>query len=367
MIENRIGRLRKEMEHKGLDAVLVLSDANRRYLSGYTGEDGSFDESAGCLVIGRRDLILATDSRYSVQAGSEAGLYKVVCYRDSLARELPDILRSAGVSALGVETSRLTVFQQEKIAKELEARGLTVEISPAEDILKGFRAVKDGTEIAGIREALRIAETAFMDFRKTITSGMSEKEAAWGLEKTMRETGADSLSFDVIAAAGPNSALPHAIPGPRRFQEGEPLLFDFGARLNGYCSDTTRTLILGEPDGRFLEVYDTVYQAQKKAVERIRPGVRCSDVDAVAREHIDASPFAGTFGHSLGHGVGIAIHEAPRLARTDETILRPGMVVTVEPGIYLPEWGGVRLENMVLVTETGAEVLNTMGYGDFRL
>ncbi|MFH1154173.1 MAG: Xaa-Pro peptidase family protein [Pseudomonadota bacterium] len=364
-IKNRIERLRTEMNKKNLDGIMILSDANRRYLSGYSGEDGNFDESAGCLVISQKDLILATDSRYDTQARNEAKLYSVVCYKESLAKDLPKILMSAGISSLGVETSRLTVQQQEKISGELSAKGLSITVSPAEDILKSFRTMKDEMEVQHIKDALSIAEIAFLEFRQTIAPGMTEKKAAWNLERAMRNAGADSLSFHVIAAAGQNSALPHAIPGLRQFREGEPLLFDFGARLNGYCSDTTRTLIMGKPDARFLEVYDTVFNAQAKAVAMIGPGVKCSDVDAVARSYIDASSYTGTFGHSLGHGVGIAIHEAPRLSKIDDTLLKPGMVVTVEPGIYLPDWGGIRLENMILVTETGAEVLNTMDYSDF--
>ncbi len=196
---------------------------------------------------------------------------------------------------------------------------------------------------------------------------MTEKKSAWILEKNIRENGANALSFPVIAASGSNSALPHAIPGERTFKRNEPLLFDFGARLNGYCSDTTRTLVMGEPDSTFKEAYETLFQAQKLAIEAIKPGVKCSDIDKTAREYIDNSKFKGRFGHSLGHGVGIAIHEAPRLSKFDDTPLEEGMVVTVEPGIYIPEWGGIRLENMVCVTREGSEVINQMGYDDYIL
>jgi len=360
-----VDRLRQEIAQQNLDGMIILSDPNRRYLSGYTGEDGNYDETAGILLITMNDLILATDSRYDTQAANEAGLYTVHCYREALAKELPDIFESVKAQRIGIETARMTCQQYEKFNDELSKKGMTIEFSAADDILKTFRSRKDDDEIKEIKSALKIAETAFMEFRQTIQTGMTEKKAAWTLEKMIRQAGADSLSFPVIAASGKNSALPHAVPGERRFKMHEPLLFDFGARLNGYCSDTTRTLVMGSPDDTFKEVFDILFNAQQKAVDMIQPGVKASAIDAIARDTIDATKFKGAFGHSLGHGVGIAIHEAPRLSKLDDTLLESGMVVTVEPGIYLPEWGGIRLENMILVTEDGAEVLNTMNYNDY--
>lgn len=367
MIEKRIERLRQEMDRAGLDGIVILSDENRRYLSGYTGEDGSYDETAGHLVITGSRLILITDSRYDTQAATEAPLYEVHCLKNSMPKELVQILDSAGVRKAGIESARLTLLQHEKLLQETADCGLPVAFSSADEMLKSFRIIKDDHEIMAIRTALALAEKAFLDFRKTLRVRMTEKQAAWNLEKLLRDSGADSLSFPVIAAAGENSALPHAIPGHREFRKSEPLLFDFGARLNGYCSDTTRTLVMGEPDDTFTQMYDILFNAQEKAIAAIKPGVPASDVDAVARDLIDSTRFKGRFGHGLGHGVGIAIHEAPRLSKTDQTLLEAGMVVTVEPGIYLPDWGGIRLENMVLVTPEGAEVLNTMSYDEFRV
>lgn len=366
-LEKRLERLRKDMNKNEFDTIIIFSDENRRYLSGFTGEDGSYDESAGILIITETDLLLATDSRYDTQAAAEAPFYTISRYKENMSKELPALLKSVKANKIALETSRLTVDLYNKIKQKVRENTPKMLLSPGNEILKSFRIKKDENEIQSIKESLKIAENAFMQLREKIHIDMTEKSAAWLLENIIRENGADALSFPVIAASGPNSALPHAIPGERRFKRHEPLLFDFGARLNGYCSDTTRTLVMGEPDSTFKEAYDTLFQAQKLAVEAIKPGAKCSDIDKTAREYIDNSKFKGKFGHSLGHGVGLAIHEAPRLSKLDESLLEAGMIVTVEPGIYIPEWGGIRLENMICVTEEGAEVLNQMNYDDYLL
>ena len=364
-LEERIEKLRKRMHTNEIDTILIFSDENRRYLSGFTGEDGSYDESAGLLIITQEALHLATDSRYDGQASTEAPLFTITCYKEAMSKTLPKLLKSVHARNTAVETSRLTVEMYNKIKEKITKETPDIAISSAEEILKGLRIQKDKNEINAIKASLEIAEKSFLTLKTEIREGMSEKEAAWRLESLMRENGADALSFPVIAASGLNSALPHAIPGERRFQNHEPLLFDFGARRNGYCSDTTRTLILKAPDDTFKAVYDILFQAQEMAIDAIKPGVKCSDIDNIARKFIDSTQFKGTFGHSLGHGVGIAIHESPRLSRFDDSPLKEGMVVTVEPGIYLPEWGGIRLENMVYVTKNGSDVLNTLNYEDY--
>jgi Xaa-Pro aminopeptidase len=217
---------------------------------------------------------------------------------------------------------------------------------------------KTQPEVAAIRKALRLAESVFSRVAADLRPGMTEKEAAWSLEKALREAGADGLSFPVIAASGPNSALPHAIPGDRPLQPGEPILFDWGVRLEGYCSDISRTLFMGKPDDTFRKVFQTVREAQEMAIAAIKAGADAKAVDNIARRHIEKMGFKDRFGHGLGHGVGLAIHEQPRLSPLSDKILEAGMVCTVEPGIYLPGWGGVRLENMIVVTSDGAEVLN---------
>lgn len=365
--KSRISKLRQEMAADGMDTLLIFSDENRRYLSGYTAEDGNYDETAGILILSGDKQIIATDSRFDTQAALETEGFDIFCYQKGFTRELPEILSAAGGRRIGVETGRVTQEFYARMTRAAEEADLKCSFESADKLLSRLRICKDAWEIARVKEVLAIAETAFLELRETIHTGMSEKKAAWLLEKFMRQNGADGLSFPVIAASGPNSALPHAVPGERSFQADEPLLFDFGARFKGYCSDTTRTLVIGNPDETFTQAYTVLFEAQQMAVDAIAPGKKCSDIDKIARDHIDGSRFKGTFGHSLGHGVGIAIHEAPRLSSLDETCLEEGMVVTVEPGIYMPDWGGIRLENMIVVTRNGAEVLNTMGYDDYIL
>ncbi|MCP4370542.1 MAG: M24 family metallopeptidase, partial [Deltaproteobacteria bacterium] len=207
----------------------------------------------------------------------------------------------------------------------------------------------------------------FNNIKSTIKPGMTERQLAWEMEKEIREAGAQALSFPTIAASGPNSALPHAIPSDRKIKAGEPILFDWGARLDSYCSDISRTVMIGAPDETFKKVFTTVLDAQQMATDAIKPGISSKAVDKIARDRIEKSGFKGKFGHGLGHGTGLAVHEHPRLSPLKKTTLETGMVFTVEPGIYIPNWGGIRLENMVVVRDDGVEVLNQIDPGDFLI
>jgi Xaa-Pro aminopeptidase len=228
-----------------------------------------------------------------------------------------------------------------------------------------MRVIKSDKEVAYIKKALAIAEAAYKITIEILKPGISEKNLAWELEKNMRQLGAEGISFPPIVASGPNSALPHAIPGNRIIQKNEPVLFDWGAIRDGYCSDTSRTVVIGNPDDTFKTLYKILFDAQQMAICAIKAGESTKKIDGIARDHIAKAGFEKKFGHGLGHGVGLEIHESPRLSPMKDSILEKGMIVTVEPGIYLPDWGGIRLENMVLVTETGAEVLNTLSYDDY--
>jgi Xaa-Pro aminopeptidase len=354
----RLSRIRKRMAEQQIDALLVLVEQNRRYLSGFTGEDHQFDESSGALLITPDAQVLATDSRFELQAQRESPLYEVVVYRNGLAKELPRLAQRLKFRRLGIESSRVSVQQHAAIRKEFDSDQQTVELVPLEDFVEQFRVIKTPDEIQRTQIALDLAEEVFRQVVRTLKPGMSEKDVAWAMEAGLRQAGADSLSFPVIVAAGPNSALPHAIPSDRQIRTGEPILFDWGARLNGYCSDTSRTVILGKPDDIFLKVYHTVLEAQQQAIAAIRSGADSKAVDAVARDYITRQGFEGKFGHGLGHGTGLAVHEAPRLSPLRETKLQVGMIVTVEPGVYLPEWGGIRIEQQVVVTDNGPRVLN---------
>ncbi len=357
-IENRLSRLRKSLSDKNVDTFMVLIEENRRYLSGFTAQDTQFDESAGVLFITDTKLILATDSRYELQAGSESPLYDIVCYKKGLDKELSNILRTLKTKKLSFESIRMSYMQYKKISRQLKSDNLRVELVPTDNIVENLRVIKEESEIKEIKKALSIAESIFTKFISILKPGMTEKESAWIIEKEMHEAGADSLSFPSIAASGPNSALPHAIPGNRKLKAHEPILFDWGARLNGYSSDISRTLVLGCPDDTFKRVYKTVLDAQAMAIDAIKPGISGKSIDKIARDHIEKMGFKGKFGHGLGHGTGLAVHERPKLSPLKDTKLEPQMVFTVEPGVYLPGWGGVRLENMVVVRENGAEVLN---------
>lgn len=367
IIEQRLNDFRNRMKKNKLDSFFVLNQSNRRFLSGFAAHDSGIDESAGALIITEKNLFLLTDSRFVTQAANEAPDFEVRCYKTGIQDLLPEILNALGCRKLGFEGSRLSYAAYCKIKESLNSNNVKTEFVPADAVVDDLRVIKSDDEVSLIRKALAIAESAYLETLKKVNPGVTEKDLAWELEKAMRESGAEGLSFPSIVASGVNSALPHAIPGSRAVRENEPLLFDWGAVYNGYCSDTTRTVVPGKPDDTFLKLYDILFQAQKMATEAIRPGVSTKTVDTIARNHIREKGYGDFFGHGLGHGVGLEIHEAPRLGPIKESILERGMIVTVEPGIYLPEWGGIRLENMVLVTENGGEVLNTLDYDHFIL
>ena len=365
--QRRITALRAEMRRSGLDAFLVLIDANRRYLSGYSAEDGQFDETAGALLITADDCLLLTDSRYDLQAREEAPNFTVSRYTKSLYAALPDCFSRRDVRRVGFESARLSVKHHRELLERLRKADLPVHLMPTENTVESLRAVKGAHELDLTRRAVLCAETAFRQLTAWMQPGMTEAAVARRLEASLVAAGAEGPSFPIIVAAGPNSAKPHAVPGNRAIAPGEPILLDWGARVEGYCSDISRTVVFGPPDERFRQVYTVVREAQAAAVAAIRAGVHGRAVDAVAREVIARAGYEGRFGHSLGHGTGLVVHEAPRLSPHSEDTLEAGMLVTVEPGIYLPDWGGVRLENQVVVTENGAEILNSLDLDAYAL
>lgn len=358
----RIDHLRQIMEQSRINALLVLIGENRRYLSGFTGEDGAFDESAGALLITGDALLLLTDSRYTLQAEQECPDCRVVTYKKGLSKELPDILAELNIRHLGYEKRKVSVEQFGMIEEAIQQAGLSTALVGTVDMVEQLRIIKDESEIDAIKDALAVAENAFLNALKNIEPGMPETDAAWEIEKRMRQTGAQSVSFPVITAGGPNAALPHATPGPDPIEKGQSILFDWGARLNGYCSDTSRTLFWGKPGGQFEKIFNAVYGAQQKAIDAVRPGAYTGDIDAVARNALKDQGLDTYFGHGLGHGIGLAIHEKPSVSPVPErnTRIEENMVFTIEPGVYIPGWGGVRLENVVAVRPDGAEVLNRL-------
>ncbi len=362
---DRIAGVRKKMLTNNIDTFMVTIGENRRYLSHFTGEDGQFNETAGALFITATSLTLATDGRYTLQATKEAPDYKVITYERGVPHALPGILADLKTRRLGFEAQRLSYAQYRRIQDLIQPTPLRIEMVPTTDWVESLRVVKNEEEIEQTRMASAISEAVFSEVVKKLVPGTTEKAVAWELEKGLKKAGADELSFPVIVASGPNSALPHAVPGDRKIRTSEPILFDWGIRRNGYCSDTSRTVIIGKPDDTFPAVYNAVRNAQELATRTIKPGVSGREVDAIARNHIESAGFGGKFTHGLGHGTGLAIHENPRLGPTSDAVLAPGMICTVEPGIYLPDWGGVRLENQVVVTPNGAEVLTQLGLDDY--
>ncbi len=347
-IQHRLNEVRRLMKEKKIPALLVTQPQNSRYLSGFTG-------GAGELLITPQRAILSTDSRYWEQAAQQAPDFTLHRSKGKPRDYLPGLLEAAGnPSRLAYEASGFTV------AKFDEFKTATPKIKwiKTTELVEKLRYVKDADEIAQIRQAIDLAEEGYNYLMQILKPGMTEHEVAWDLEVYLRTHGADGLGFETIIASGPNSALPHYEGGHRVIREGEPLIIDWGARVDGYRSDMTRTIVLGQAGAKFHEVYDTVLRAQRTAIEKMKAGMISNVADALARDVIVAAGYGDNFGHGLGHGVGLATHEGPRAtyAVDDETI-PAGSVITIEPGIYIPGWGGVRIEDMVLVKEDGVEVL----------
>jgi Xaa-Pro aminopeptidase len=356
----RLAALRTRLVQEDLDGLLVSGPENRRYLSGFTASDPDW----GVLLVGRETASLLTDFRYREWAAQEATAFEVLLYRESLAVTLAALLQQQGVRRLGFEAAHLTYQEYQRLTQAAEEAGLFLEWRPQEDLVEGLREVKEPGELAAIRQALELTEEVLQRVAAALTPGTTERQVAWEIEKRLREAGAEEVAFPPMVAAGPNSARPHHQPGAYILREGEPIILDLGARLAGYCADLTRTFVLGPADDQFRQIYRLVRQAQERALQGLKAGMDSVAADALAREEITAAGYGEAFGHSLGHGVGLAVHEAPALSPVKERarVLKAGSVVTVEPGIYLPGWGGVRLENLVLLTPHGAQVLNRMGY-----
>lgn len=345
---NRRHKALASVRRAGAGALLVTSETNVTYLSGFTGDDSY-------LLLTSSDSIVISDSRYMTQLALECPdlVHHIRPTGNKLIDETAQVITSAKPGLLAVEADWLSHSAWEQLAGALPTTTLTA----ASGIVEQLRAIKDREEIAEIRLAARYAEKAFAVLRATLRPDQTEKQVADDLEHQLRLQGARSSSFAPIVAAGPRSALPHARPTEQRIDSGDFVLMDWGATAPLYKSDLTRVLIRARISPKLERVYGLVLNAQERAIAAIRPGILARDVDAVARGVIADGGFGKHFGHGLGHGVGLDIHEAPRMGPTSIEPLRAGMVVTVEPGIYLPGWGGVRIEDDILVTRTGHEVV----------
>jgi Xaa-Pro aminopeptidase len=343
-------KLRRLLRKTEADALLVTSFTNVTYLTGFTGDDSY-------LLVHKDGDVLLSDPRYTTQLEEECpGLDLFIRPPGtSMLTAVAKAVQTGKTHRLGVEGSSMTVGLRDQLGSNLQK----VEFVTTDGLVEKLRETKDKTEIARTRDAVRMAEKGFEVLRSTLRREKTEKQVAAELELAMRQFGAKGFAFPTIVAVGPRAALPHATPTDATIGSGELLLVDWGAHEGLYRSDLTRVLVIGKISPKLRKVYQTVLDAQVAAIRAIRPGIVAEEVDAVARNMIAKAGFGRYFGHGLGHGLGLDVHEAPRLAVASKTVLRPGMIVTVEPGIYLPGWGGVRIEDDVLVTSTGHEVLTS--------
>jgi len=347
-IRQRLVRLREVLAGARVDALLVTSVPNVTYLSGFTGDDSA-------LLVTARGSILITDSRYTEQAGGECPEARIHEHRKGLLRAAAALVRRRRLARLGFEGS-IPHGWYLQLRAGLGARRLVVQ----EGLVERHRQVKDAGEVARIRRALAVAQSWWGGRRRLMRPGRTEREVAAELVHAMCRRGAQGEAFPSIVAVGGRASLPHAQPSGRRLSPERPVLVDWGAAVGSYKCDLTRVLAPSRITGRFREVYGTVLEAQEAALAAVRPGVTAESVDAAARRVIARAGYGKQFGHGLGHGVGLEVHELPRIRKRDGTILQPGMVFTIEPGIYLPGRIGVRIEDMVLVTRRGCEVLSSL-------
>ncbi|WP_239613834.1 M24 family metallopeptidase [Cohnella mopanensis] len=346
MPNHRVTRLRELIAKSEGDALLVTHPINRRYLTGFTG-------SSGVVLITANHAALVTDFRYKEQAPKEAQGFQIVEHGSSLYATVSDLLKQWNVGELLIEEQDVTYANYRIIEKALSP----VKLITSDGIVEKLRMLKDEDELAIMQEAADLADRAFEHILGYIKPGVTEKSIALELEVFMRSQGATSSSFDTIVASGERSALPHGVASDRVIGRDEFVKLDYGAYYNGYCSDITRTVVVGKPSDKHREIYEIVKEAQQFALDHLVPGMTGKEGDALTRDIITRYGYGEYFGHGTGHGLGMEIHESPRLSLTGDVVLAPGMTVTVEPGIYLPGFGGVRIEDDIVITENGIRIL----------
>ncbi|WP_410768244.1 M24 family metallopeptidase [Fontibacillus sp. BL9] len=346
MGSTRVIGLRKAMELQQIEAVWITGDVNRRYLTGFTG-------SSGYVLVTKEKAYLLTDFRYTTQAAEQAAAFQIVEHGPSVTETLKQLLAAEGITRLGFEEQNVVFSTYRSYERDLHP----CQLVPVTGLVEGLRQFKDNDELSLMKEAADLADRTFLHMLEVLKPGVTEWDMALELETFMRKNGASGTSFETIMASGERSAMPHGVASSKVIQKNEFVTMDFGAYMNGYCSDITRTVFIGEPSPKHREIYDIVLEAQMHTLEFIRPGMTGREGDALARDIIARYGYGDQFGHSTGHGLGMEVHEAPRLSKQSDDVLQPGMVVTVEPGIYIPGFGGVRIEDDVVVTETGVRRL----------
>ena len=342
----RLKRLQKKLAAEKVDAFLVSKDINISYLTGFRGNDSY-------LLVTKDEPFLITDFRYKEEAKRDAPKLELHIIDGLIYEMVWKISKRMRIKRLGFESRWLSHALWEKLRDTIQG----VELVPLKDVVESLREIKDSSEIDMIKKAVSITRKAFEYLEGILKQGISERELAIELDYFLKRSGARKGAYDIIVASGINSSLPHAPVTNKRLMLHEPILVDMGVDYEGYISDLTRVFFLGKMDAIATKIYKIVFQAQSRALKKIKPGIKISSIDKAAREYIEKKGYGKFFGHAVGHGVGMEVHEKPHVSMRNDKELVPGMVFTVEPAIYLPRWGGVRIEDMVLVTEKGCEVL----------
>lgn len=341
----KLEKLRKALVEENVDGLFITNDYNRRYMTGFTG-------STGVAIVTKDDAVFITDFRYTEQAKNQVQNFRIVQHDSVIYKEVAAQVEKMGIKTLGFEKDTMTYGMFETYKSLINA-----ELIPLSGLIEKIRLIKTEQEINIIKVACEIADNAFSHILEFIKPGVTELEVSNELEFFMRKQGATASSFDTIVASGVRSALPHGVATEKVIEKGDFVTLDFGAIYNGYVSDITRTISVGQPSEKLKEMYQTVLESQLLALEKVGPGMTGIQADAVARDYLTSKGYGEAFGHSTGHGIGLEVHEGPGLSSRSETVLEPNMVVTIEPGIYIPGIGGVRIEDDILITETGNEKL----------
>jgi len=341
----KLQKIQNRIKELGLDGLLITSNYNRRYMTGFTG-------TAGAVLITAEKGLFITDFRYTEQAEKQCTGYEVVKQSGSIATEVAEQAKKLGLKRIGFEEDHVTFSAYKVFEKEIAA-----ELIPVSGEIEKLRLIKDGTEIKILKEAADIADAAFKHILEFIRPGKTELQVSNELEFFMRSLGASSSSFDIIVASGFRSALPHGVASDKVIETGDFVTLDYGAYYKGYVSDITRTVAVGKPADKLKEIYDIVLEAQLRGVNGIKPGLTGKEADALTRDYITEKGYGEYFGHSTGHGIGLEVHEGPGLSVKSDIVLEKGMAVTVEPGIYIPGLGGVRIEDDIIITENHNERL----------
>lgn len=347
-MKKRIDKLRKKLKKKNIEAFLVTKRENIRYLSQFTG-------TAGKLLITQNDSIFITDFRYLDQAAEQTEGCVIEEISSDFVKGFAELLKRKNIKNLSFESQALNFKMYQKLKEKLELASFT----PLESLVESLRIIKDQAEIEKIKKAVEIADQGFDFLVDFIEPGKTEKEVALELEFFMKRKGGEANAFDFIVASGKRGALPHGVASSKKIETGDLVTIDFGTVYQGYHSDITRTIAVGEPKAKLKDIYELVLSAQKKVIAEIKAGMSCLEADKIARDFIKEAGYKENFGHGLGHGVGLEIHEAPRLSYSSDSNLKAGMVVTDEPGIYISGLGGVRIEDDLVITENGCQVLNS--------